>query len=207
MSDDFDFGDADPQANWPEPTSIQQLHDYIEALPFDFNLSGGAYVAGGAIVRAHLGLPFNDIDVWVPTDKLHGEAEQALERAGWVRSKNPGSMGSRQWARKGWIPLDLIGGGSPAETLANFDWRCSKVAMDDAGVFLHPGARLDITDRRLICTRRVTHKRLWKYQTMGFNLPEGVLREDVLLPETATFEQCFGRKGVPLGPTAAERML
>lgn len=193
---------------WPEPTSIQQLHDYIEALPFDFNLFGGAYVAGGAIVRALLGLPFNDIDIWIPSaaTPLHGEIERSLEAAGWKHLKSPGSVGGRQWTRDGWIPLDLVSGATPRETTATFDWRCTKIAMDSVCLWSMPEAHTDIVARQLHCTRRVTHKRLWKYQTMGFNLPEGVLREDVLLPETATFEQCFGLEEIPLGPTAEERM-
>lgn len=190
------------------------LLDLYDRLPKPLHrrmsVEGGAYIAGGSLVRLMLGFVADgafDIDVW--TDEPD-ELVEELQELGYEPSDDPefcASMGGESSRlvlihndSPNFVPrIDIISQdfGDPEEVTGRFDFRCARVAWDGEKLWAGPGALEDIAEGRLFALRRTTSARITKYEDMGLTLQHE--RDDVEIVEWATWEQQFGRDLLEVG--------
>jgi hypothetical protein len=184
----------------------ETLPDAVREL---LDLEGGAYIAGGSLVRALLGL-------WDPTDWSYARSDVDL----WVRdfgrvmgllrpTHNWNDDLSGSWQNHLVVEpksyegsfIDVVGQdyGHPAEVCARFDFRCAMLAFDGVRLWAAESALDDIIHRRLVPMRRTRELRIQKYTEMGLHLTTRV--SAVVLPDKATREQVLGITPLPVGST------
>ena len=182
--------------------NMQRLWKLHEALPgpVRLNISGGAYIAGGSIVRSLLGLGICDVDVWTPNpeDLIGALLAEGYTQPPADESPPPSAgdgFGRAVMSKDGEYTIDVIGHdfGPAPEVCATFDFRCCMVALGTQ-FWAEAGALDDIAARRLTPMRRTLWRRIDKYLAMGFEMT--VPTADVLLPAGALWA---GKPAVPVG--------
>jgi hypothetical protein len=187
-----------------------------EVLRDQLDLGGGAYIAGGSLVRA-LGGTWKpeeppearcDVDVWVKdlqsTMKLLGPTHRrptwAAVDAAHTTSHEAGRIVAPSVGSK-WSYIDVVGRhfGPPEEVCGRFDFRCSMLAYDGKRLWAADGALDDIRHRRMVPMRRTRAQRLRKYEGLGMGFQLTVPWEDAVLGNNATLAETLGSEPIPVG--------
>lgn len=148
-------------------SDVDRLASLRDRLPFALDAERGPWVAGGSVVRAILGEPEADLDVFCATEGQIAGVELALLRAGGVEVGGGSAVCRRRFELLR-LRVDLVRDHAPLATHASrFDFTACALATDGVVVVGSIESFADAFAARLRFLRQTTPERVRKYLGIG----------------------------------------